>query len=61
MKVKDLLSKMESGACHIMLISNDTGEIFLSTIWHVDIEDKYLNMKVKHIEIREYEMRLTIE
>ena len=61
MKVKDLLDKINDGSVHVMLISNETGEIYLSTIWHVDIDDKYKKMNVKHIEIREYEMRLTIE
>ena len=61
MTVKDIISKMENGACHIVLISDETGEVYLSTIWHQnDIDEKYLKMKVVHICVRDYEMRLTI-
>jgi len=61
MKVKDLTSIMENGAAHVILIDNTTGEILLSTIWYNAIEEKYLNMQVKHFCVRDYEMRLSIE
>ena len=61
MQVKDLTSVMENGACHVILIDNTTGEILLSTIWYNAIEEKHLNMQVKHICVRDYEMRLTVE
>lgn len=61
MKVKNLINLMENGAAHVMLIDNDTGEIILSTIWYNLIEDKYLNMQVKHICVKDYEMRLNVE
>jgi len=61
MKVKDLTNIMENGAAHVILIDNETGEVLLSTIWYNAIEEKYLNMQVKHICVRDYEMRLTIE
>lgn len=60
MTVKDLVDKMENGAAHVVLISKDTGEVLLSTIWYNLIDEKYLNSKVKHICIRDYEMRLMI-
>ena len=60
MKVKDLLNKMDNGAAHVILIDNETGEIILSTIWYNEIEDKYLNKSVKHICVKDYEMRLVV-
>lgn len=60
MTVKDLVDKMENGAAHVVLINKDTGEVLLSTIWYNLIKEEYLNAEVKHICIRDYEMRLMI-
>ena len=60
MTVKDILGKIENGSAHIILIKNSTGEVILSTIWHNIILDKYLNKEVKHIYVKDYELRLMI-
>lgn len=60
MTVKDLVDKMENGAAHVVLINKDTGVVLLSTIWYNLIEEEYLNTEVKHICIKDYEMRLMI-
>ena len=60
MKVNDIVSKMTNGAAHVILISEDTGEIILKTIWYHNIPHQYLSCEVKKIEIKDYEVRLTI-
>jgi hypothetical protein len=61
MTVEELLEKIDNGACHILLINNDNGQVILKTIWHNDIEEQYLKMNVKHICVKDYELRLMVE
>ena len=60
MTVNDIVSKMTNGAAHVMLISEDTGEIILKTIWYNKIPVQYLSCKITKIEVKDYEIRLTI-
>lgn len=58
--VKDILDKMENGACHVILIDSFTGEVILKTIWYNAIDEKYLGMQVLSVCVRDYELRLEI-
>lgn len=60
MTVNDIISKMTNGAAHVMLISEDTGEVILKTIWYNHIPTQYLSCEVKSITVKDYEIRLTI-
>lgn len=60
MKVKDILEKMENGACHVLLFSSQDGLIFLKTIWYNEIPFSLLDCEVDSIEIRDYEMRIGV-
>jgi len=60
MTVRTIINRMTNGEAHLMLISDDTGEIILKTIWYNEIPEKYLDCTVTHITIKDYEMRLTI-
>ena len=61
MTVKDIISKFENGSKHIILIDADTGEVYLSTIWHSDIPDNFINRNVADIVEKTYELRLFVE
>jgi len=60
MKVKDLLNKMDNGACHVLLVDSETGEIFLKTIWYNAIPEEYLDYEVVHICVTDYTLRLVV-
>ena len=60
MTVKDIISKFETGSKHIILIDADTGEVYLSTIWHCDIPDNFINRNVADMVEKTYELRLFI-
>ena len=61
MTVKSTIRGIENGSKHIMLIDNETGEVFLSTIWHNEIPEQYLDKKVVGSLWKEYELRLFIQ
>lgn len=60
MTVNDIISKIDNGSAHIVLINDDTGEIILKTIWYNNIPQQYLFCNVTHITVKDYEIRLTI-
>jgi len=60
MKVKDLLNKMDNGACHVILVNDETGEIILKTIWYDSIPEEHLKREVKHINVTDYTMTLIV-
>ena len=61
MTVKNTINNIENGSKHIMLIDNETGEVFLSTIWQNEIPEQYLNKNVVGSLWKDYELRLFIE
>ena len=60
MTVKDIVNRLTSGAAHLYLISDDTGEIYLKTIWYNQIPEEFLDREVIHITVRDYEIQLFI-
>jgi len=60
MKVKDIINRLSNGGAHLYLIGEDTGEIYLKTIWYNEIPEEYLDREVIHITIKDYEIRLQI-
>jgi hypothetical protein len=60
MTVKDIVSKMENGAAHVILYEDDTGRIILKTIWYNEIPKKYLVYEVETITVKDYEIRLGV-
>lgn len=60
MTVKDILDKMNSGACHIILVDDKTSEIVLKTIWYDSIPEEQLNRAVVHINVTDYTMTLIL-
>lgn len=61
MTVKNTINNIENGSKHIMLIDNETGEVFLSTIWQNEIPEQYLNKNVVGSLWKDYELRLFVE
>ena len=60
--VKNIISKFETGSKHVILIDNETGEVYLSAIWHSDIPEQYLDKNVVNVQEPDiYEMRLFVE
>ena len=61
MTVKDILDKIDNGSAHCFLWDYETGEVILETIWYNQINQEIMDKKVKHIEIKDYEIRLGIK
>ena len=60
MIVRDIVDKIDNGTAHIFLWDEDSGEVLLSTIWHNQIPNEYLDKEVKKIQILDYELRLGV-
>lgn len=60
MTVKNTIRGIENGSKHIILIDAETGEIYLSTIWHSDIPDDFINRNVADMVEKTYELRLFV-
>ena len=60
MTVKSTIRGIEDGSKHIMLIDNETGEVFLSTIWQSLIPEQFLDKNVVGSVWKDYELRLFI-
>ena len=61
MTVRNITNGIENGSKHVMLIDNETGEVFLSTIWYNEIPNQYLDKNVISSLWKDYEVRLFIE
>lgn len=60
MKLKDLTNTIENGSAHLTLIDNDTGEIYLKTIWHNTVPEEFMDRKIAKIEVLDYELRIRL-
>ena len=61
LKVKDLLSKMENGAAHVLLWEVENGNILLKTIWYNLIDPDMLEYEIEQVEVRDYELRIGVK
>ena len=62
MTVRNITNGIENGSKHVILIDNETGEVFLSTIWYNEIPEHFLDKDViGYKESSMYELRLFVE
>lgn len=59
MTIIDILSKIENGSCHIVVV-NDDGIVETNSIWHNDIPNDLLSKEVKKVSVMDYKLYLYI-